>query len=341
MEKLTDPKKFAHDLSRWYRLNRRDLPFRHRRDPYEILVSELMLQQTQIATMLPYYERFMQRFPDVNTLADAPFETVLKMWEGLGYYSRARYLHETARTIVYEYGAFPDTFEEMKKLKGVGRYTAGAILSIAFEKPIPAVDGNVMRVMSRILLYEKDVRKVKHMREIEDVLKTPIAQTTPSDFTQGLMEVGALICLKRPRCGECPLPAHCFAYKQKRQDEFPFKSASRRKTHEHYITLLVDAGNGYFLRKRPKAGLLANMYEFPQYTGTLEQAIGAFEEDYGVKLSEPEFMQTFTHTFTHKVWHMHVYKASSPRRSPFAHALATFPHAISRAHRKIIDALEE
>jgi len=248
---IENKEKFAHDLCDWFRLNKRNLPFRMDKDPYRIFVSELMLQQTQIDTMIPYYERFMKRFPTVKALADASLDEVMELWAGLGYYRRAKYLHESARMIEETFdGVFPRSLKAIESLKGVGRYTARAIHSIAYSEPSPAVDGNVMRVMARILGYEKDIRKTAHMREIEKTLGPVIILEEPSDFTEALMEIGALVCKKtNPLCETCPLKAHCFAYKQNKQSDLPVVSKRAKKQSVQYVTLMIRYKDSLFFKE--------------------------------------------------------------------------------------------
>ncbi len=308
MPNIQDPKKFAHDLTGWFRLNKRDLPFRMDKDPYRIFVSELMLQQTQIDTMIPYYERFMARFPNVKALADANLDEVMALWAGLGYYRRARFLHESARMIRDDFGGvFPSALKDIESLKGVGRYTARAIHSIAFGEPSPAVDGNVMRVMARVTGYDKDIKKNSHMREIESSLKNVIVHAHPGDFTEALMEIGALVCKKRPVCEACPLSAYCFAYEHNMQDSLPVVSRRAAKHEQHFHTFVIRSSDGFLLTKRPDTGLLGGMFAFPQYEGvSYDAARDSFEKDYGIRLENPESLGTVKHIFTHRVWHMRV-----------------------------------
>lgn len=342
MKTIKNPENFAHDLTGWFRQNKRDLPFRYDKDPYRIFVSELMLQQTQIDTMIPYYERFMRRFPTATDLADASLDEVMELWAGLGYYRRARYLHESAKIIRDEHGGvFPETLKDIEALKGVGRYTARAIHSIAFGHPSPAVDGNVMRVMSRILGYDGDIRKTRSMRDIEGVLDDVIIHTDPGDFTEALMEIGALVCKKTsPLCESCPLRDHCFAYEHNKQVEFPVISKRAAKREHHFHTFVVRTPDGYLLTKRPNTGLLAGMHAFPQYEGTsYDDARAAFENDYGLDLDGARIVDTVKHVFTHKIWHMRIVtlEASSAELTQvFAQSKLK---ALPTAHRKILDRL--
>jgi len=334
--------KFANELSNWYRENKRDLPFRKTRDPYKIFISELMLQQTQVDTVIPYYLRFVDTFPTIQALADAKIEQVLKIWEGLGYYRRACYIHETAQMIVKDFnGVFPNALKDIERLKGVGRYTARAIDSIAYDNPSPAVDGNVMRVMSRVMLYDKDISKTKHMREIEHEVAKLIVHEIPSDFTQAMMELGALICTKNPDCKSCPIKSHCFAYKQNLQNEFPKKSKLKDKTHETFSVIVLKSQNKVLLTQRPKQGLLANMYEIPQFESQdLTKVKLEFNDKFKTTIQSLEPLFSFDHIFTHKVWHLHVYQAVvSSIKHLTLFELKDFPYAISKAHLKIIENL--
>lgn len=344
MKSIQYTKKFANELSNWYRENKRDLPFRKTSDPYKIFVSELMLQQTQVDTVIPYYLKFIERFPDVYALASAPVDEVLKLWEGLGYYRRARYIYDTAQMIVDEYqGVFPNQLKDIESLKGVGRYTARAIHSIAFNQPSAAVDGNVMRVMSRVMLYEKDIAKTKHMKEIESYVNNLIIHEVPSDFTQAMMELGATICTKNPRCEICPVNKYCFAYKQKEQNNYPKKSKLKAKTHEHFMVMIVRFTDQYLMIQRPKHGLLANMYEFPQFnTKDLSEAKALFNEQFNTKIVDETKVFSIEHVFTHKVWHLSIYEVSleSYEGLPLI-SLDNFPYAISKAHLKIIDLIKK
>ncbi len=338
MISIINPKMFVHDLCTWYRANKRDLVFRHERDPYKIFISEMMLQQTQVVTMLPYYERFINAFPNVQSLAEADFSQVLKLWEGLGYYRRARYVHETAKMIVeVHHGVFPSDLASIRALKGVGRYTAGAIHSIAFDEPTPAVDGNVLRVVSRLTRMREAIDETKTVRKIETLLASWITYDTPSDFTQAMMELGALVCKKQPLCASCPVSNHCEAYKHEDVVAYPVQGKRLEKTVEHYHVFAVyDSNHHYLLRKRPDNGLLANMLEFPQYlTDSLDHAKAAFNDAYGNLCETVERTFTVKHTFTHKDWVMNVHVCKTTRSSSAFQALDKLRDAMSRAHLKI------
>ncbi len=341
MKNIDNPGLFADKLTSWYRKNKRNLPFRNTHNPYNILISELMAQQTQMRTLIPYYERFVNRFPDFQTLADADVSEVLKYWEGLGYYNRARYLHETARTVIDEFqGDFPETLTAIKQLKGVGDYTASAIHSIAFNQPSLAVDGNVSRVISRYMGLKADVLKQGTRKEIADLLRPAIEQSVPRDFTQALMELGALVCTKEPSCEACPLKANCFAYKHDMQGVFPVKAKSKPKTTETLDVVVAEYNGKFVLRKRPDHGLLAGMYEFPQFVGgsdhsRLPSLLGT---NYHGVLKPVGHVK---HVFTHRIWSMQIFHLTLEKAPNDLYDLRTFPYAIATAHRKIITLLEE
>jgi A/G-specific adenine glycosylase len=269
---------FARELLDWYDANKRDLPWRRDRDPYRIWVSEVMLQQTRVDTVIPYYERFMQRFPTVRHLAEAPEEEVLKCWEGLGYYSRARNLQAGARQVVERHGGIiPDDKAAVSLLKGVGPYTAGAILSIAFNRTEPAVDGNVMRVLSRFFLLEDDIAKPSSRAKIERLAASIIPEGRAGDFNQAVMELGALVCTpKSPGCLLCPVLAQCAGRAAGRERELPVKSKAKPPRPETRLAALVE-GRGeragkVLVRRRPDSGLLARMWELPHVLAPDEAA---------------------------------------------------------------------
>lgn len=343
MEEMINRKRFARELSDWFRKNKRDLPFRKTKDPYKIFLSELMLQQTQMDTVIPYYERFIKAYPTIVDLANASIDDVYKLWEGLGYYRRAKYIHETAQIIRDKYqGRFPSDLKSIRALKGVGNYTAGAIHSIAFSSPTPAVDGNVMRVMSRVLMRDDDIALPKNMKTIEILLKDYIIHENPSDFTEGMMELGALICQKTPKCERCPIKHHCLAYKNGVTDLYPYKSKLKEKTNEHYMVCILKDKQHALLRQRPHEGLLANMLEFPQYeTSDLNEALNAFEKDFDMKVNHAKVLnQSIKHIFTHKVWHMRLVLIEVDAINQPLYPLDALPKAMSKAHLKIVKALK-
>ncbi|MDQ0352010.1 A/G-specific adenine glycosylase [Alkalibacillus filiformis] len=301
---------FQKDLINWYNDIKRDLPWRENQDPYRIWVSEIMLQQTQVDTVIPYFEQFMERYPTVYDLAKADQQDVLKSWEGLGYYSRARNLHEAVKEVVTSYdGVVPSNKKELKKLKGIGSYTQGAILSIAFDQAEPAVDGNVMRVMSRVLHIEEDIAKPKTKTMFEDVVANVMSQEDPSSFNQGLMELGALICQpKKPKCEQCPVQEHCLAYEQGTQTTLPVKTKAKKQKREAFFTLVLKNDNDqYFIEQRPEDGLLASLWQFPMFSQSefdQKDFINWFELEHGVKLNVRSDYNQVRHVFSHVIWEL-------------------------------------
>lgn len=336
---LKKAKVIGDDLLVWYRTHKRILPFRDIHNPYFTLVSELMLQQTQVDTVIPYFERFVTAFPTVCDLAKADALTVLKLWEGLGYYRRAHHLHDAAQTICFEYGGrFPDDLALIEKLKGVGRYTARAIHSIAFDQPSPAVDGNVLRVLSRLFAYDEDITKETTKRTIENQLKPMIEQQKPSDFTQAVMELGALICQKQPKCDQCPLQDHCLAYQTASQALYPVNSAKSIKVDEPKIVFIYQFNGRYLLTQRPSKGLLADLYTFWQFDGNdLEQAKQHFFKAYRTRVSATQPWLTQTHVFSHKRWLMQVFfiETEQPLKEDLFE-LHDLPFAMGKAHLKLL-----
>lgn len=312
-----DKRGFREDLVGWFREEQRDLPWRKTRDPYQIWVSEVMLQQTRVDTVIPYYNKFMKRFPTMEDFAAADEEVVLKIWEGLGYYSRVRNLHKAMKEVVDLYdGKVPDTRKEISGLKGVGPYTAGAILSIAYGKPEHAVDGNVMRVLSRILLISEDIAKPASRRVFEQAVDELMDSADPSYFNQGLMELGALICTPRtPTCLLCPVREHCLAFEAGVQEKLPVKSKKKPTRHEDLLAVVLRNGDKKFLvHKRPDKGLLAGLWEFPNVKGVpvLEpwESLQDFimtETGLNAEISQEKFMNV-KHMFTHLTWSVDVYE---------------------------------
>lgn len=257
---------FQTDFLTWYRQEKRNLPWRYNQDPYRIWISEIMLQQTRVDTVIDYFYRFMEEFPTIQDLADAPEDKLLKVWEGLGYYSRARNLQAAAKQIVTEFGGkFPTTVEQIRSLKGIGPYTAGAISSIAFEIPEPAIDGNVMRVVSRLFCIEADIAKASSRNEFDEAMRRIISQDQPGDFNQAMMDLGSSICTPtNPQCEICPIQKYCQAYRENRQTAFPIKSKKQKPKDVYYIAGIIEnKQQEILLQQRAESGLLAKMWLFP------------------------------------------------------------------------------
>lgn len=292
----------------WYDRGRRILPWREEPTPYHVWVSEIMLQQTRVEAVKPYYDRFMAKLPDVCSLAGVEEEQLLKLWEGLGYYNRARNLKKAAQIIMEDYGGqIPEDYEALIKLPGIGSYTAGAIASIAFSKPHPAVDGNVLRILARLRLDGRDILDAGVKKAVETALSGVIPKDRPGDFNQALMELGALICIPNgmAKCDTCPLVSLCAAKHAGRVSEFPQKAPKKPRGIEKKTILIIRDEDKVALRKRETKGLLAGMYEFPSIDGaqTAKRVI-AYLKEMGVVPLKIEKLPPSKHIFTHKEWHM-------------------------------------
>lgn len=311
-----DKDAFEDSIITWFHREKRDLPWRRTKDPYKIWVSEIMLQQTRVDTVIPYYKNFLEKFPTVEALAEADTNDVLKAWEGLGYYSRARNLQHAARDVVKLYsGVIPANKALLGKLKGIGPYTLGAILSIAFEQPEPAIDGNVMRVLSRVLHIEDDIAVQRNRKIFEAAASEIITTKDPSAFTQGLMELGAMVCTPtKPACLLCPVQEYCRAFHLGIEESLPIKSKAKKKKTLHYIVLLIEDDQGNFLiEKREDKGLLAGLWQFPmiqQKKINQAQIVTDIKEKFDVSVTLQEKQGTLKHTFTHLIWNLKIYKAS-------------------------------
>lgn len=313
MQALENKKAFRQALLEWYALEKRDLPWRRTSNPYYIWVSEVMLQQTRVDTVIPYYERFIEKYPTMEALAEAEEDELLKMWEGLGYYSRARNLQSGVREVIATYdGKVPETRKEISTLKGVGPYTAGAVLSIAFGIPEHAVDGNVMRVLSRILLIEEDITIPKTKRIFEKVVMDLIDEEDPSSFNQGLMELGATICTPNPNCLLCPVREYCEAFYEGKQKELPVRTKKKKGKTIRVASFAIQNEKGeWLLRQRPGKGLLANLWEFPMIElDTKKSAAETLFEKYQMKVSSQSELKSFRHIFTHLTWDVKSYYAT-------------------------------
>ena len=288
-------------LLEWYRDNARTLPWREDPTPYHVWVSEIMLQQTRVAAVLDYYARFMAELPDVAALAQVPEGRLMKLWQGLGYYSRARNLQTAARQIMEEYGGvFPSQYDQVRALKGVGDYTAGAICSIAFKQPVPAVDGNVLRVVTRINGDQRDITAQTTKRAIADQLSPIIPLHAPDKFTQAMMELGATVCLPNgaPQCQRCPARDFCVACAQDSWSRIPVKAPKRpRRIEERTVWLLVHE-HRVALRQRPPKGLLAGLWEFPN------ELEGRLPPEWTGDMPKGHFGGVARHIFTHVEWHL-------------------------------------
>ena len=309
-------RRFSEALLGWFAAEKRPLPFRQTKDPYHIWISEIMAQQTQIDTLIPYYHRFVKMFPNVTALAAAPEAQVLKLWEGLGYYSRAKNLHRAAKMICEDYGGqFPQDYEALLKLPGVGPYTGGAIASIAFNARVPAIDGNVLRVVSRFNDYHGDIAEDKVKKIITDWVRRSLPEAA-GDFNESLMELGALICTpKSPRCMLCPVRPFCQSYARGTCETLPVKSKKIRQKRLKMEVGILMSQDKIFLVKRPAEGLLAGLWSFPiieAHKNSPGEAIRSALSEYFPGISAGELIGQDKHVFTHIVWEMTVYKFKLP-----------------------------
>ena len=296
-------------LLSWYRREKRDLPWRENRDPYRIWISEIMLQQTRVEAVKPYFFRFFEHFPRISDLAAAPEEELLKCWEGLGYYSRARNIKKAAEILTEKYnGGFPESYGEILALPGIGSYTAGAIASIAFELPVPA-DGNVLRVLSRVTGSFDDILKQSTKKKMEALVSEVIQPGRAGDFNQALIETGAMICIPggAPLCSQCPFFTVCAARSQGLTEKLPVKTPKKKRKIEEKTVLLLEYQDKIAIRKRREDGLLASLYEFVNVPGQLSA------EEAGALLDQevrPEPLPEAKHIFSHVEWHMGGYFVS-------------------------------
>ena len=296
-------------LLRWYDRHARTLPWRENPTPYRVWISEIMLQQTRVETVKPYFNRFLSAFPNLCALAEAREEQLLKLWEGLGYYSRARNLQRAAQRILTEFqGEFPSDPVQLRQLPGIGEYTAGAIASISFGLPEPAVDGNVLRVLARVTEWREDITRPAAKTAVSAALRKIYPQDRAGDFTQSLMELGALVCLPgaQPQCDRCPLNQLCRCSRNDVWREIPVKPTPRARKIEEWTVLVLHCGNRVALRRRPAVGLLAGMWEFPMLPGHLsaEEAAAALARMESGWQVAPVRQMTARHVFTHREWHM-------------------------------------
>ncbi len=302
IEKIVKP------LLKWYDENARVLPWREEPTPYRVWVSEIMLQQTRVEAVKPFFERFAAELPDVRALARCEEERLLKLWEGLGYYNRVRNMQKAARAVEEQYaGALPADYEKLLALPGVGSYTAGAIASIAYGIAVPAVDGNVLRVLARVTASGEDISKLSVKREAEKQIQAVIPAERPGAFNQALMELGATVCVPNgmAKCGQCPLRELCAAHREGREMEFPVKKKKKERKIERRTVVVIQDGERAAIRKRPDKGLLRGMYELPNWEGNLaeEQALEKVKE---MKFSPIRIqkLEPAKHIFSHVEWQM-------------------------------------
>lgn len=308
MSSEADLRNIVKPLVNWYRENKRDLPWRHNPDAYRVWISEIMLQQTRVEAVKGYYDRFLKALPTVKDLAEAEEDKLLKLWEGLGYYNRVRNMQKAAQQIMVDHaGRFPDTYEEILQLKGIGNYTAGAISAFAYGIPKPAVDGNVLRVISRITGSYEDIMKQSVRKKIESALEQVIPADAASDFNQGLIELGAIVCVPNggPKCEKCPVKEYCIAHAENLTAEIPVKKKAKARKIEERTVLIFKDGKQIAIRKRPAKGLLAGLYEFPNLEGKLSMdEVTEYSKKIGLMPVRVQKLPEAKHIFSHIEWYM-------------------------------------
>lgn len=346
------------DLLNWYDQHAADLPWRENQDAYRVWLSEIMLQQTQVETVKPYFSRFLVAFPTIHDLASAPLDQVLKMWEGLGYYSRARNLHQTAQVVSGDYdGHFPQTVDELLKLPGIGRYTAGAISSIAFGLPVPVLDGNVIRVFARLTDLDSDVTQSAVKADLWKLAEDRLYNERPGDYNQALMELGRLVCKPRaPLCEHCPLQAHCKAFANGTQAQRPVKKQKAATPHYDVTAAMIWNDNGELLiAQRPLDGLLGGLWEFPggkvEPGETLPDCLHReLQEELNIEVEVGEVFTVVQHAFTHFKITLHAFTCRHTSGQPQAigvhDCVWVMPaqlknFAFGKADREVIRALEQ
>ncbi|MFC1814545.1 A/G-specific adenine glycosylase [Thermodesulfobacteriota bacterium] len=293
-------------LIQWYRQNHRRLPWRETDNPFYIWVSEVMLQQTQVKTVLPYYQKFLHRFPDLKSLSNADLQDVLKIWEGLGYYARARNLHRAAKMVVDQFGGeVPDKWEDFRKLPGVGEYIASAVLSIAFQCTYAVVDGNVRRVLSRLFLINVPVNKTSSFKKFKDVAAEILDPRHPEIFNQAMMELGAIVCrLLNPACNTCPLQTYCRAYQMQKVNVYPRRISTKKIPEYHIATGVVYKNGRVLITQRKPEGLLGGLWEFPggkirKKESAEQTCVREVKEEVNLNVEILSFIIRVKHAYTH------------------------------------------
>lgn len=325
----------------WYCQNKRDLPWRHTKDPYKIWVSEVMSQQTQLDRVVPYYERFITKLPTVMDLASVDEEGLLKLWEGLGYYSRVRNMQKAARFIVNERnGVFPNTYDKLLELQGVGPYIAGAIAGICFNERVSAVDGNVIRLFSRVYEIKDDVREQKTIKQIQNLAKEAVKTGVVGDINQGFIELGALICTpKNPKCLDCPIKTICTCFAEQTVGAFPYKSPSKKQKEYELVACIIEDLNGNIYIEQRQMELLHHQWQFPMFDETLTR------DEIVKKLNQTlrrevvyidENIEKIRHVFSHQIWNLKTQYFKINDSFTIEESLTPHTHLIT-AHKKILE----
>ncbi|MEK7747740.1 MAG: A/G-specific adenine glycosylase [Nitrospirota bacterium] len=341
---------FSTRLLHWYRKNGRDLPWRKTTDPYTIWVSEILLQQTQVTTVIPYYHRFLDRFPTVHALALASIDDVLKCWQGLGYYARARHLSLAAKKVVCEHnGKVPSSFDDLVSLPGIGRSTAGAILNIAFGQRHPILDGNVKRVLSRYFCILGDLKEKNNLATLWQHAEAILPPKNADLFTQAIMDLGATICVpKSPNCTACPVSRGCLAYQKGLAHKLPEKTAKKKVPHYDFIAAIIYSGKKVLIKKRPEKGLLGGLWEFPGGKFIGDGEINALvEKEIGQCVSLSPLDVKIQHAFTHFKMTLHLFSGAVKKRTvsdpalKWVSILELSDYAFSAAHQAIVVRLQD
>lgn len=337
-------------LKNWFLSEKRDLPWRHNREPYAVWISEVMLQQTQVTAVIPFYLSWMERFPTIHHLAKASLDEVIKAWEGLGYYSRARNLHEAAKYLVKNFdGQLPADETNLNKIKGFGPYTVGAILSFAFHQKKEAVDGNVIRVLTRYFGIQDDVSKLMTINKLRGMAYDLLPEEEHWVINEALIELGALVCQRKTRCPICPLKASCKSLQHGIIEQIPYKSKKTKVEHLHRSVAVIQAGSSYLVQRGKKGAIMSDLYEFPYFDignekfnpKTLKQNIG---QSYSLKVIQKAVFEEVRHSFTRYHAHLYpvLYQCLDPRP---VEGLEWIPHeslkkvAFSSGHRRIFHQL--
>ena len=327
-------------LFKWYELNHRKLPFRETKDPYYVWVSEIMLQQTQVDTVLPFYDRFMKKYPTIESAYHATLEEFLHTVQGIGYYKRFKMLKKGIEYIVENLnGVFPNTYEEIIKIPGIGAYTAGAITSICFNKPHAATDGNVIRVLSRVYKIDDDFRQEKNRKKLNSFNQTLVENSgNPHDYTQSMMELGATVCKKyNPVCNSCPLKDMCMAYQSNTIEEYPKISPLKEKKETNYVSFVLKYQDQYVVRKRDE-DLLNGFYEFPQVESESLNYAESVLSSIGFEFNIVNQLKPVKHVFTHLLWKINVYEGYATKVPEGYELISDFSrYPIATVHKKILN----
>lgn len=354
----TDRQAFQGELLAWYHDHRRKMPWRSTDDPYRIWVSEVMLQQTRVDQAQPYYERFLQRFPTVEALAEAEQDEVLRLWEGLGYYSRARHLHRAAKIVAEQFGGrVPDDYDTIIDLPGVGPYTAAAVLSIAHGKPHAVLDGNVKRVLSRVYAVDRDISRSQTRRHLQDLADTLLEPERPGIFNQALMELGATVCTPTaPRCPDCPIQPVCQARAEGQPEAYPVKKKKAPIPHHDIaVGLVYNESGDLLIQRRPEDGLLGGLWEFPggkrEEGESLQEACRReIDEETGVEVEVGDLFHRLSHAYSHFKITMYAFRCEHRAGTPTGcegQPVRWVPveeldeYAFPRANRRLIEKLHE